>query len=79
MPSPSFVPRFTLLLAGSVAMFFALSLLYSCPVIQQPIPVDAPPDYVAEQVRQHMAGKVIPIFMISILVTALLVVRPWKK
>jgi hypothetical protein len=79
MPSPSFVPRFTLLLAGSVAMFFALSLLYSLPVIQQPIPEGAPPDFITEQVRQHMAGKVIPFFMVSLLVTALLVARPWKK
>jgi hypothetical protein len=79
MPQPSFVPRFTLMLAGSVLLFFLISLVYSWPVMMQPIPADAPPEFITEQVRQHMAGKTIPIFMVSLLLTALLVARPWKK
>jgi len=77
--SAPFVPRATLVLAGGVALFFVVSLLYSLPILMQAAPEGAPPDWMQEQVRVHLRGKTLIILAGSLLSVALVVGKPWKK
>ena len=77
--SPHFAPRATLILAGGFLLFLAVSLLYSLPVMLEPVPADAAPDYLAERVRAHLAGKTFIFLSLSILAVAALSARPWKR
>ena len=83
MPPPTrsarFVPRATLVLAGGVATFFAVSMLYTAPVWMEPPPEGAPEGYVEQQVQERLHGKVIPFFAISVVSVAVIVARPWKR
>jgi hypothetical protein len=79
-PRPGrFVPRATLVLAGGVALFFVLAMLYSAPIWLEPAPEGAPANYVEQRVQEHLKGKIIPIFAISLVSVAVLVARPWKR
>jgi hypothetical protein len=73
------VPRATLVLAGGVALFFVLSMLYTAPVWMEPPPEGAPPGYVEQQVAERLKGKVIPIFAFSLVAVAVVIARPWKR
>lgn len=73
------MPRATLVLAGGVALFFVLAMLYTAPVWLAPPPEGAPENYVEQQVQEHLHGKIIPIFAISLVTVAVLVARPWKR
>jgi hypothetical protein len=82
VPQPGsgrFVPRATLVLAGGVALFFVLSMLYSLPVLMEPVPDGAPENYLEERVREHMQGKVPFFFAASVLAVAVVAGRPWKR
>jgi len=52
------VPRITLVIVASFALFFVLALLYALPVLLEPTPRDAIADYMTERVRAHLQGKV---------------------
>jgi hypothetical protein len=77
--SSRFVPRATLVLAGGVALFFVLAMLYTAPIWTQPPPEGAPEGYVEQRVQDELKGKVIPIFALSVVTVAILVARPWKR
>ncbi|HTO06123.1 MAG TPA: hypothetical protein VMR86_03625 [Myxococcota bacterium] len=83
MPPPPrpgrFVPRATLVLAGGVAMFFAVSMAYTAPIWLEPPPEGAPEGYVEQQVQNRLKGKVVPFFALSLVGVAVIVARPWKK
>ena len=79
VPSQRFTPRFTLILLGGFLLFLAVSLLYSLPILLEPVPDGASQDYVAERVRAHLAGKTMIIFALSILAVAVAATRPWKR
>lgn len=76
---PSFIPRFTLIIVGAVALTFVLALLYSAPIWMQEVPPGTPHQVLADQVRDHLAGKMSYFFIFSLLLVALLVTRPWQK
>jgi hypothetical protein len=78
-PRQSFVPKFTLIILGAVALTFVLALLYSAPIWTQEVPPGTPHEVLANQVRDHLAGKMSYFFMFSLLLVAVLVARPWKK
>jgi len=74
--SPRFMPAATLVIAGGLALFFAVALAYGAwPVLVDPPPTDPGPDYVSELVRQRLAGKVIPLLAACFLVVGLAVAR----
>ncbi|HKC50831.1 MAG TPA: hypothetical protein VKF60_08565 [Myxococcota bacterium] len=73
------MPRATLILAGGFVLFLAVSLLYSLPVMLEPVPDGATPDYLAERVRAHLAGKTFIFLALSILAVAAFSARPWKR
>lgn len=76
--SKRFIPRTTLIVAGAFAIFFALSLLYSLPVLLAPVPADATPDYLAERVRDRLNGTV-PWFLGISMITAAAVGARWMR
>jgi predicted MFS family arabinose efflux permease len=81
-PSPPYrasaVPRMTLVVIGGFALFFVLAMLYSMPVILAQPPAGAAPDYIQEQVRAHLHGKVSWILLASFLIAGGLGAR-WMK
>jgi len=77
--SPRFAPRITLVLLGGVALFFALSLLYSLPILLEPPPDGAPDNYVSERVREHLRGKIPYFFAGSLVAVALVVSRGGRR
>ncbi|HXZ86388.1 MAG TPA: hypothetical protein VEI82_12970 [Myxococcota bacterium] len=77
--SPRFAPRVTLVLVGGVALFFAVALLYSLPVLLEPPPEGAPANYVSERVREHLRGKIPYLFGGSLVAVALLVSRGGRR
>jgi hypothetical protein len=76
---PRFAPRLTLVLLGGVALFFAVSLLYSLPIISEPPPEGAPDNYVSERVREHLRGKIPYIFGGSLVAVALVASRGGRR
>ena len=73
------MPRATLIIAGGVALFFALSILYSLPVLLDPPPPGATPDYVAERVRAHLKGVVPWLFGVSMIAAAAIGARLGRR
>lgn len=73
-----FVPRATLALAATVVLFFVATFLYSLPVMLEPPPPGAIPDWTAERVKAHLAGKVHWIFAGSALVVGVIASR-WRQ
>jgi hypothetical protein len=73
-----FVPRATLALLATVALFCAAIFLYSLPVMLEEPPPGAIPDWTAERVRAHLAGKVHWIFAGSALVVSAVAWR-WNR
>ena len=70
-PRPArFVPRATLTLLAAVALFFAVTFLYSLPALLEEPPPGAIPDWHAERVKARLAGKVHWIFGGCVLVVA---------
>jgi len=65
-----FVPRVTVSLLIGFALFLVLALLYSLPAWLETPPPDAIADYTQERVRARLEGKVIWIFMASMLASA---------
>jgi predicted MFS family arabinose efflux permease len=65
-----FVPRMTLFILAGFALFSVLALLYSLPILLDPTPPGASPDYVAERVRAHLDGKASWLMLGSFLVVA---------
>ncbi|HTO71581.1 MAG TPA: hypothetical protein VMR31_17100 [Myxococcota bacterium] len=76
---PGFAPRATLVLLGGVALFFAVSLLYSLPVLLDPPPDGAPDDYAAQRVREHLHGKTFYFFAGSLFAVAIVASRIGRK
>jgi hypothetical protein len=74
-----FVPRATLALLATVVLFFAAIFLYSLPVMLEEPPPGAIPDWTAERVRAHLAGKVHWIFAGSAVVVAVIASRRRKS
>ncbi len=74
------MPAATLVIAGGIALFFALALAYSWPVLSEPVPADADQDFVAEQVRARLVGSglIYPMLAASFLVSGFLVSR-WTR
>jgi hypothetical protein len=77
---PHFTPRATLILAGGVLLFFALSFAYGViPVMLEPIPDGAAQSYVEERVKSRLEGK-IPWFLgISIIAAAAIGARLGRR
>ena len=76
---PRFTPAATLVIAGGIALFFVVAIVYGAwPVLTEAPPADAGPDYVAELVRQRLAGKIVPLLAVSFLVAGLAVAR-WTR
>jgi hypothetical protein len=67
---PRFIPRATLALLATVVLFCVAVVLYSLPVMLAEPPPGAIPDWTAERVRAHLAGKVHWIFAGSALVVS---------
>jgi hypothetical protein len=74
------MPAATLVIAGGIALFFVVALAYSWPVLSEPVPVDAAPDFVAQRVRARLAdsGLIYPMLAGSFLVSGVLVSR-WTR
>ncbi len=53
-----FVPRLTLILLLGFAVAFGAMYLYVLPVLNQPAPPGAVPEWHDEQVKQRLRGKV---------------------
>ena len=78
-PTPTrFVPRATLALVATVVLFLVATFLYSLPVMLEPPPPGAIPDWLAERIKAHLAGKVHWIFAASVLVVAAFASR-WRR
>lgn len=77
--SDRFVPRATLIIAGGFLLFFAVSLLYALPILLEPVPAGATPDYLAERVRARLEGKTFIMLALSILAAAFLGSRWWRR
>jgi hypothetical protein len=77
-PSPRFVPAATLVIAGGLALFFLVAMIYVWPVLSEPVPEGSGQEYLAEQVRLRLAGKVVPMLAGSFLVAGLVVSR-WNR
>ena len=69
----------TLVILGGFALFFVLAMLYSMPVILAQPPTGAAPDYIQEQVRAHLHGKVPWILVTSFLIAGYLGARRMKR
>lgn len=52
------MPRIALLLLAGGALFVLASLVYVWPVLREPAPAGAIPDWHAERVRARLQGKV---------------------
>ena len=76
--SPLFVPRFTLILVATFALFVLLAMLYSLPVMMETPPPNASPDYVQERVRAHLEGKITWLFLAAFGIVAAVASR-WLK
>lgn len=74
------MPAATLVIVGGIALFFALALAYSWPVLSEPVPVDAPEDWVAQRVRARLveSGLIYPMLAGSFVVVGILVSR-WTR
>lgn len=68
-----FVPRIALMIAGGLIVFLVTTLLYLLPVVLEPVPVGAIPDYRTERVRARLQGK-IPYFLAGSFVSVALLV-----
>jgi predicted MFS family arabinose efflux permease len=68
----------TLIVLGGFALFFVLAMLYSLPVILAQPPAGAAPDYITEQVRLHLRGKVSWILVTAFLISGGIGAR-WMK
>jgi len=68
----------TLVILGGFALFFVLAMLYSMPVILAQPPAGAAPDYIQEQVRAHLHGKITWILAVSFLIAGLIGAR-WMR
>ena len=77
--SPRFAPRLTIVLFGGVLLFFAVSLVYSLPVLYEPPPEGAPENYASERVREHLRGKIPYFFGGSLVAVALAVSRGGRR
>jgi hypothetical protein len=78
-PAPRrFVPRATLALLATFALFFVATFLYSLPVMLETPPPGAIPDWTTERIKAHLAGKVHWIFAGSAIAVALIASR-WRK
>ena len=71
-----FIPRVTLSLAAGFLLFLLSSGLYVLPVLLEPAPPGAIPDYHKERVRARMQGKVIWFLVGSFLCASLVTARP---
>ena len=72
----SFFPRVTLSLLGGFLLFLLSAGLYVLPVLLEPAPPGAIPDYHQERVRARMQGKVHWFLVGSFLCAALVSARP---
>lgn len=70
-----FAPRVTLTLLGGLAIFLLISLLYVLPVLFEPLPPGAIPDYRRERVAARLEGKVIYLLVGSLLVATAPAIR----
>jgi len=52
------VPRITLTLLGGFGIFLLVALVYSAPVLVEPLPSGAVPGYRTERVKARLEGKV---------------------
>lgn len=73
-----FMPRATLALVATLVLFFVATFLYSLPVMLETPPPGAIPDWLAERIKAHLAGKVHWIFAGSALVVAAFALR-WRR
>ncbi|MCP4003571.1 MAG: hypothetical protein GY725_05195 [bacterium] len=72
-----FFPRVTIMVLGGIALFLLTSGLYVLPVLLEPAPPGAIPDYQRERVVARLDGKV-PWFLAgSFLSMALFAGRGW--
>ena len=62
------MPRITLLLVAGLALFTLSAGLYVLPVLREPVPVGAIPDYVKERVAARLEGK-LPWFLAGSMLT----------
>jgi hypothetical protein len=74
-PLTGFVPRVTILLIVGFALFMISAGLYSLPVMLEPAPPGATPDWHQERVREHLEGKVLWFFAGSFVAAALIGIR----
>jgi hypothetical protein len=74
-PPPRFAPRATLILVGAFALFALLVLLVALPALFEPLPPDAPPSALADQVKARLAGKIGWLFALSVALAALTQLR----
>ena len=72
------MPAATLVIAGGLALFFVVAMLYAWPVLSEPVPEGSGQEYLAEQVRLRLAGKVVPMLAGSFLVAGIAVAR-WNR
>ena len=75
--SVTFVPRVTLSLLVAVAVFLVITGLYLLPVLLEPPPPGAIPDYMAERVRARLDGKVLWLATASLAVVTIMGFAGW--
>jgi len=71
-----FVPRITLLLLSGFVLFLLSTGLYLWPVLHEPAPPGAIPDYYKERIRARLEGKVIWFLAGSMITVTLIGARP---
>jgi hypothetical protein len=74
----NFFDSTTWAVSRNLALFFVVAMIYVWPVLSEPLPEGSGQEYLAEQVRLRLAGKVVPMLAGSFLVAGILVSR-WKR